>query len=199
MGNPMRVDIPFLVSGSVAMFCAFAGMAAPANWQTQREPGSPMVSFVNEKAQAPAHSGAGLYRDPQGRYSLTIPDGWSATPQADSGSLLLSSGPSWAMLMTGGGSEPRDVNHQVTKQVQSQFTGFELLNEGDLQVNGHPSHGTTATGVNPKGMRVSVLVLSISAGSAHFLTLISSSPNDRAKTINATVMQMAQSIRFSGE
>jgi hypothetical protein len=44
-----------------------------------------------------------------------------------------------------------------------------------------------------------VLVLSINAGSGHFLTVISSSPNDQAKTVNATVMQMAQSIRFAGE
>ena len=98
-----------------------------------------------------------------------------------------------------GGSEPRDVNHQVTQQIQAQFTGFQLLNEGDLQVSGHPSHGTTATGINPKGERVSVLVLSINAGSGHFLTVISSSPNDQAKAVNATVMQMAQSIRFAGE
>jgi hypothetical protein len=103
------------------------------------------------------------------------------------------------MLMTGGGSVPGDVNHQVTQQIQAQFKGFQLLNEGDLQVNGHPSHGTTATGINPKGERVSVLVLSIGAGSGHFLTVISSSPNDQAKSVNATIMQMAQSIRFAGD
>src|ERR1035437_7634223 len=102
------------------------------------------------------------------------------------------------MLMPSGGSQPREVNHQVTQQIQSQFTGFQLLNEGDLQVNGHPAHGTTGTGMNPKGARVSVLVLSIDAGSGHYLTVISSSPNDQAKNINATVMQMAQSIRFGG-
>jgi hypothetical protein len=103
------------------------------------------------------------------------------------------------MVIAGNGSVPSDVNQQVTQQIQAQFTGFQLLNEGDLQVNGHPSHGTTATGMNPKGERVSILVLSISAGAGHFLTVISSSPNDQAKTINATVMQMAQSIRFAGE
>lgn len=148
---------------------------------------------------APAPSGREAFHDPQGRYSLAVPDGWSAAPQADSGALQLSSGPNWAMLLTGSGSVPSDVNHQVTQQIQAQFTGFQLLNEGDLQINGHPSHGTTATGMNPKGERVSVLVLSISAGSGHFLTIISSSPNEQAKAVNSTVMQMAQSIRFAGE
>lgn len=154
---------------------------------------------VQAQSGAAAPSSSGAFHDPQGRYSLTVPDGWSAAPQADSGALQLSSGPNWAMLMTGSGSVPSDVNHQVTQQIQAQFTGFQLLNEGDLQVNGHPSHGTNATGMNPKGERVSVLVLSISAGSGHFLTVISSCPNDQAKAVNATVMRMAQSIRFAGE
>jgi hypothetical protein len=156
-------------------------------------------SQAGEHSSAPAPSGSGMYRDPWGRYSLAVPDGWSAEPQAKSGALQLSSGPNWAMLLTGSGGEPREVNHQITQQIQAQFTDFQLLNEGELQVNGHPSHGTNATGVNPKGERVSVLVLSISAGSGHFLTVISSSPNDQAKTVNATIMQMAQSIRFGGK
>jgi len=102
-------------------------------------------------------------------------------------------------MIVAGGGEPREVNHQVTQQIQSQFTGFQLLNEGELKINGHPSHGTNATGMNPKGERVSVLVLTIGAGNGHFLTVISSSPNDQAKAANATIMKMAQSIRFAGE
>jgi len=153
------------------------------------------------QSSAPTHASSRTYRDPQGRYTLAVPAGWSVTPPADAGSgtVQLSSGPSWAMLMPSSGGQPRDVNHQVTQQIKAQFKDFKMLNEGDLQVNGHPSHGTTATGINPKGARVSVLVLSIDAGSGHYLTVISSSPNDQAKNINATVMQMAQSIRFGGE
>lgn len=143
-------------------------------------------------AQAPG----GRYQDPHGRYSLNVPDGWTAEPQPDSGVLQVSSGPNWAMLLAGGGTVPVEVNHQVTQQIQAQFKDFKLLNEGDLQVNGRPSHGTTATGINPKGERVSVLVLSINAGNGHFLTIISSSPNDQAKQVNATIVQMAQSIQF---
>jgi hypothetical protein len=153
------------------------------------------------QSPAPANSGSGRYRDPQGRYSLAVPGGWAVTPPADAGSgnVQLSFGPSWAMLLLSSGSQPRDVNHQITQQIQAQYTGFQLLNEGDLQVNGHPAHGSTFTGVNPKGMRVSVLVISINAGSGHFLTVVSSASNDQAKSINDTVMQMAQSIRFAGE
>ena len=157
--------------------------------------GGGQQSGANSQSQTPA--GSGMYRDPQGRYRLSVPDGWNTS--VDNGTLQVSSGSSWAVLMTGGGSQAGDVNHQVTQQIQAQYTQFQKLNEGDLQVNGHPAHGTTATGINPKGERVSVLVLSIGAGSGNFLTVVSSSPNDQAKVVNATVMQMAQSIRFAGE
>jgi hypothetical protein len=158
-------------------------------------------SHAPAPSAAPASSGSGMYRDPQGRYSLAVPAGWAVTPPADAGSgnVQLSFGLSWAMVLLSGGSQPRDVNHQMTQQIQAQYTGFRLLNEGDLQVNGHPAHGSNATGTNPKGVPVSVLIVSINAGSGHFLTVVSSAPNDQAKNINDTVMQMAQSIRFAGE
>jgi hypothetical protein len=173
--------------------------AEPSPAPAQAHPAEP--SRAPAQASAPANSGSGMYRDPQGRYSLAVPAGWAVTPPADAGSgnVQLSFGPSWAMVLLSGGSQPRDVNHQMTQQIQAQYTGFRLLNEGDLQVNGHPAHGSNATGTNPKGVPVSVLIVSINAGSGHFLTVVSSAPNDQAKNINDTVMQMAQSIRFAGE
>ena len=145
-----------------------------------------------------AGEGSGPYRDPQGRYSLTVPDGWTIKTDA-SGSAQLASGPSWATIIASSGSQPIDVNHQILQQIQAQYKEFRLLNEGDLQVNGHPAHGSNATGVNPKGARVSLLAVSISAGSGHFLTVVSSAPNDQAKSVNGVIMQMTQSIRFAGE
>ncbi len=189
----------FCVFGSAARTSAHAETILTAPAQPTQQTQSAETNQTGRHSSAPVPSGSGTYRDPGGRYSLTVPGGWSAEPQAKTGALQLSSGPNWAMLLAGSGGEPREVNHQLIQQIQAQFTGFQLLNEGELKVNGHPSHGTNATGINPKGERVSVLVLTISAGNGHFLTVISSSPNDQAKTVNATIMQMAQSIRFAGE
>ena len=141
---------------------------------------------------------ARAFRDPQGRYSLTLPDGWNATTDS-SGTTQLSFGPNWATLLATGGSQPIDVNHQILQQIQAQYKEFRLLNEGNLQVNGHAAHGSNATGINPKGVHVSLLVISISAGNGHFLTVVSSAPNDQAKAVNGVIMQITQSIRFAGE
>lgn len=137
---------------------------------------------------------AGTYRDPQGRFSLAVPSGWNSA--SDNGNLTLSSGASWVTVATGSGGQPSEENRQIVQQIQAQYKDFKILNEGDFQSNGHPSHGTNATGINPKGQRVSVLVVSIGAGSGHYLVLISSSPNDQAQQINGAVMQIAQSVKF---
>ena len=113
--------------------------------------------------------------------------------------MTFSQGASWATIATGSGAQPGDANKQIVQQIQAQYKQFQLLNEGDFQSNGHPAHGTNATGVNPKGERASVLVVSIGAGGGNYLTVISASPNDQAKEINALVMQMVQTIRFAGE
>jgi hypothetical protein len=142
-------------------------------------------------------SGSGAYHDPQGRFSLAVPSGWNTA--SDNGNLTLSSGATWVSVTTSTGAKPADVNHQIVQQIQAQYKDFQLLNEGDFQNNGHAAHGSNATGVNPKGARVSVLVVSINAGSGNYLVLISSAPNDQAQQVNGTVMQIAQSVRFAGE
>jgi hypothetical protein len=167
----------------------------------------PMQPMANGPAQSqpqvggqfpsPGDAGSGAYHDPQGRYSLAVPSGWNTA--SDNGNLTLSSGASWVTVATGSGAKPADANHQILQQIQAQFKEFKVLNEGDFQNNGHAAHGTNATGINPKGERVSLLLVSVSAGNGNYLMLISSTPNDQAKQFNGTVMQLAQSIRFSGE
>jgi hypothetical protein len=146
---------------------------------------------------SPGGAASGAYHDPQGRYSLAVPSGWNTA--SDNGNLTLSSGASFVTVATSTGAKPADVSHQIVQQIQAQYKNFQVMNEGDFQDNGHAAHGTNATGINPKGVRASVLVVSIDAGSGHYLVLISSAPNDQAKQINSTVMQIAQSVRFGGE
>jgi hypothetical protein len=144
-----------------------------------------------------ATTDSGSYHDPQGRYSLAVPSGWNTA--SDNGNLTLSSGAAWVSVATGTAGSASEESHNIVQQIESQYKNFQILNQGDFQSNGHPAHGTNATGVNPKGQRVSVLVVSIGAGGSNYLVLISSSPNEQAKEINGTVMQIAQSVHFAGE
>jgi len=197
----------FAVASKAGMMLVINSASPAANYDAVAPAFASMergVQFLQGATAAPPPAGntaAGMYRDPQGRYSVAVPAGWSVTPPPDAGAgnVQLSSGPNWLMLLLSSGSQPVDINHQVTQQIQAQYTGFRLLNEGDLQVHGHPSHGSNGTGVNPKGVRVSVLIMTISAGGGHFVTVVSNAPNDQAKEVNDTILQVANSIRFAGE
>ncbi|HEY1902474.1 MAG TPA: hypothetical protein VGG56_08605 [Terracidiphilus sp.] len=169
---------------------------AQAPPQGQPQAGGQFPSRGDSGSDA-SHNSQGRYSDPQGRYSLAVPPGWNTAN--DNGNLTLSSGASWVTVATGTGAQPSDVNQKIVQQIQAQYKDFKVLNQGDFQNNGHAAHGTNATGVNPKRARVSVLVVSISAGGGNYLVLISSAPNDQAQQINGTVMQIAQSVKFAGE
>jgi hypothetical protein len=176
---------------------AESGMGRQGRGQTPTQAADDGQAQGGGQFPSPGGSGQGAYHDPQGRYSLAVPDGWNTA--SDNGNLTLSSGSSWVTVATGTGTQPGEVSKRIMDQIQAQYKQFQVLNEGDFQNNGHAAHGTNATGINPKGARVSVLVVSISAGSGNYLILISSAPNDQAKQINGAVMQIAQSVRFAGE
>ncbi|MGD0730313.1 MAG: hypothetical protein ABR956_03550 [Terracidiphilus sp.] len=143
----------------------------------------------------PTISGPGLYRDPQGRYSVKIPAGWKATSDA-SGTAQLTRSSSSAKIIATGGNKPLEVNHQIIQQTQGAYKAFQLQNEGDLEIGGHAAHGSNSSAINQDGVQVSVLVVTISAGGGNFLTIVSSSPNAQAKEINSQVMEMAKSVQF---
>jgi hypothetical protein len=147
----------------------------------------------------------GMYRDNQGRYSLVVPDGWSATPESNgSGTLQLARGNAWATiaLMQGAGdsaSRPVDIAHAILQDMQSQYQQAQLVSEGDFENNQHAAHGSNATGIDSHGTRVSVTVISIQARGLSFLSVVSSAPEGQADEINGQILQMVKSIRFGGE
>jgi hypothetical protein len=180
---------------------------APAN-ASNASNGANQAVTSNDPNLTPDHSphaNANMYHDNQGRYSLLVPDGWTARPESDgSGTLQLKRGSAWATvaLMTGtgeGSSRPMDIAHGILQELKPDYREPQLLDEGDFENNGHAAYGANATGIDRKGARVTVTVVSIQARGLDFLSLVSSAPSDQAHEINDQVMQMVKSIRFHGE
>ena len=145
-----------------------------------------------------------MYRDNQGRYSVVVPDGWTARPDTDgSGTLQLKHGSAWATIGlsmgTDEGSRPADVAHGILQELKPDYRQPQLLDESDFENHGHAAHGANATGIDRNGDHVAVTVVSIQAHGLYFLSVVSSAPNDQAHEINDQVMQMVKSIRFQGE
>jgi len=180
---------------------------APVNADRFNSPASQTITS-NDPSWTPGQSpraNGNVYRDNQGRYSLIVPDGWTARPDTDgSGTLQLKHGSAWATigLTTGteqGSSKPVDIAHGILQDLKPDYREPQLLDEGDFENNGHAAHGANATGIDRKGARVAVTVVSIQARGLYFLSVVSSAPNDQAYEINDQVMQMVKSIRFQGE
>jgi hypothetical protein len=157
----------------------------------------------NPNAAGPASSKS--YRDGQGRYSLTIPEGWTATPATDSsGTLQLVRGSAWATvtLMTGAGnsaSHPQDITYAVLHDMEPQYRDTAMVDENGFKYNGHSAYGAHASGVDSKGTQVVVTVISVQISGLDYLSIASSAPSDQVKASNNQIMQMLHSIHFAGE
>ncbi len=152
-----------------------------------------------------ARASSGVFRDNQGRYSLTIPQGWSAqTANDNSGALQLSRGQAWATVtwVQGTGddsSRPAQITHAILQDMQSQYQDAKLLGEGDFQSNGHPAHGANASGVDSHGVRVSVAVITVQVSGMNFLSIVCSNPDSESEQVSNQIKKMLDSVRFGGE
>jgi hypothetical protein len=179
-----------------------ASQAAP---QPGLQPGQMSSNDPNWNPNAVAPASSTAYRDGQGRYSLTIPEGWTATPAADgSGTLQLTRDSAWATvtLMTGAGSSashPKNIAYAILHDMEPKYRDTAMIDENGFKYNGHSAYGAHAGGVDSKGAQVVVTVISVQISGLDFLSVVSSAPTDQARAINDQIMQMLHSIRFAGE
>jgi len=157
------------------------------------------------KPKPAANANSEVYHDSQGRYSLSVPEGWTATVATDgSGMLRLTRGSVWAQVELRSGSDdysamPSSLAHAILDEMAPNYHKTRLLNEGDFDCNGHAAYGANATGIDASGRDVSVMVVSIQAQGRYFLSVVSQAPTDEAEEYHNLIMKMVYSIRLSGE
>ena len=169
------------------------------------QPGQMSSNDPNWNPNSPTPASSGPYRDGQGRYSLTIPEGWTATQAADgSGTLQLARGSIWATvkLKTDAGnsaSRPKNIAYGILHDMARQYRDTGMVDENGFKYNGHPAYGVHASGVDSTGTQAIVTVISVQISGLDFLNIVSTAPTDQAKAINDQIMQMLHTIRFAGE
>lgn len=137
------------------------------------------------------------FQDPQGRYSLSIPPGWELNMAGDDPTFR--NGASWIQLRVLTASSASDAVDQATTIFRPQFTAFNTINRGNTNIAGHASHGLNIDGVTTSGQRMSVLFTAQPQGKKNYLVLVSATPLAQAAQLNTSVMELANSVRFSGE
>ncbi len=155
--------------------------------------------------------GGTVYSEPHGAFRLVIPQGWQASSKsgcygpADScppnaGGVNIAQGNSWAFVapFSADANRPIDVVNVVAGQYESQYKNLKMIqNEpqkfGDLDI----ALGQF-TGVDSRGVTVSLVVIGIAAPNQGFYVACSSvDPND-APTAGPALSSMLQSLEFAG-
>lgn len=139
------------------------------------------------------------YHDPRGRFNLTIPPGWQVAGDADQ--LRITQGSTWAVFTTStNGGQPMDVDQALARQMQPQYQRFAVLNQGAYQTANfhHPAAGITLSTVKD-GKETVMLIVTQGAGSGHYLTMISSTPNPGGGPMNGQLNNIFETVRFGQE
>src|ERR1700722_15922446 len=138
------------------------------------------------------------YRDPQGRYSVVIPDGWNL--QSNNGRVQLSSGPSYAAFSTGSGiAQPVQVVNFLAGQFQKQYQNFRMSSQNTFKAGSRDAAFGIFFGTNGKGEDVVLELVGISAGGGRYLAIIASAPRASIKEASQSFSQIVQSVQIGGQ
>ncbi len=202
-GNPQQL-------AALQKACA-AGVFTPEECAAKRKmlagggnPANDYVDYASAAPQAPAQTGGSsqVYRDPRGRFSVSVPPGWTAAPQGQGGDdgVQISQGSSWAILSPfSGAKQPGDVVNSLYGQFQQQYKNLKMVDHQPFQLGAHDAAYAMFTGVNPKGVEVSFVISGIHASGANYLAMISNTPVAEAEKVSQLFRDMSLSIRFAGE
>lgn len=159
-------------------------------------------------SSAAATPAGAIYRDPQGRFALTIPDGWSATAEGAQGvaGVQLRLNASFINVMPASGvTTAREVVLQKEARIAQQShvdrqppfgaAGIVLLDGNGVEIA-----LDNFNGVNPQGVAVTSVVAGVSELSLEphqFLRIESSAPTAQAEELVSLVYKVGQSVKFA--
>lgn len=157
------------------------------------------MAALNGTAAAPASGGGQVYKDPQGRFSITIPSGWAVDTSA--GNLKITHGDAWANFnteyQTGG---PQAVAQSTALKMEQYMTDPKVLNQGNFTTGAkYPAAGLTigCTISTKSGPAHRIMLFNaIAAGNDNYVVMTSSADYDTGRPMNSELAQAVESIRF---
>jgi hypothetical protein len=136
------------------------------------------------------------YRDPQGRFSLRVPNGWTTRPLDDAvelkrGNALVS------VLVSEGGQDPSSLLASLAGQMGSQWKTFTRTQQAGSTLGGQEAVYGVYTGLNRTGAGSLLKIVAASTGRRCF-ALIMSSPADEFRDAKAGFDEIELGFRIGG-
>ena len=157
-----------------------------------------MAALNGTQPASPSSAGGQTYRDPQGRFSITIPAGWVIDTSA--GNLKITHGDAWANFNTqsqAGG--PLKVAQSEALKMEQFMSDPKVLNQGDFNTAGkYPAGGITlgCTISTKSGPAHRIMLFNaIAAGNDNYVVMTSSADYDSGRALNAALAQAVDPIR----
>jgi len=135
---------------------------------------------------------AQTYADPQKRFVLDVPAGWTAQPGADA--LTIVHGAAYLLVANGTGETPDALATRLSTQFAGQWSKFQQLKRGAATVSGQPASFVFDSGVNPKGVP-SFLKVTVVTSQGQTFALIASAPEKEFPALKPAFDQVEQSFQ----
>ncbi len=151
--------------------------------------------IVTATVMAVAFSLAGLaetYRDPQQRFEINIPAGWTAEPFGEG--VQLKRGGAYCVVMEGQAETPQALVNHLVGQISGQWTSFQELKQGSTMVAGVEAPFSFNSGVN-KGAPSYLKVTAVAAAGRTF-AMIAKIPQSELAAAKVGLDQIEQGFRL---
>jgi hypothetical protein len=158
--------------------------AKTSNTTAKREspPAPPVPHATGAPAPAPAPTPSGTateaaYRDPGGRFQVTVPSGWKAA-SAGEGAVISRNNTYVNVIVINGVSSTSDFVEGIAQQYREQWQNFRSLQSGAWTLAGMPGEFGMYTGTNPQGTPAVLRIVAARKAETGFLMLTSVPQSD---------------------
>ena len=148
-------------------------------------------------AQAPARQGETTYSDPQHRFTVTVPPGWTTRPEKDSFVIERGDGIFMISFDSSVNSSPNMVLSGYQNVIEKSWTQFRQLDRGQTMVSGRPAAYLLGVGDQPNSGET-MLRLIVGQCPRGVYALFISAPIRQYGRLQETFGQIERSLALTG-
>lgn len=135
------------------------------------------------------------YADPAGRFELSVPAGWSASPLSDGAASLRKANATVVVMLSG--DPPAEALERLLLQHRL-WKEFQEIRRGEDSLGGRAGRYALASGRDPRGVAQTVRLIAVAADSGTLL-LLARAPTGEFEALVPAVEGIGRGIRLSGE
>jgi hypothetical protein len=135
------------------------------------------------------------YRDPQGRFSIQAPAGWTAAA-LNNDAVNFSAGSGYLTLMVMSGDNPQAAIDSVSRQTGAQWRNFAEARRGEVRMAGRSGSYVTYSGTSPRGADSYLQIMAVADRGSVYVLMAAAPKTDYAR-LSPGFEQIEQSLTIS--